>query len=225
MRSIPEITEKIILQSPYFLEGLRDDLLNISAVSRKIKPLIEAELQKEIKTAAIIMAMKRFTKNINPSKDNKLQKILKGISELTVRSNLVEYTFKNSENLKNKQVKLLSKIATDEQIFYTLSRGVFETTMVISQTEEKILSRLYKDEVCLSNIKNLSSITIKLPKSNTEVAGVYYYLLKRLAWRGINITAVISTTNEFTIVLKEEEINRAFSILNQLKKTEFTNIF
>jgi len=225
MRSIPEITEKIILESPYFLEGLRDDLLNISAVSRKIKPLIEAELQKEIKTAAIIMAMKRFIKNINPSKDKKLQNILKGLSELTVRSNLVEYTFKNSESLKNKQVELLSEIASDEQIFFTLSRGVFETTMVISQKEEAVLNKLYKNEVCLSNIKNLSSITIKLPKSNTEVAGVYYYLLKRLAWRGINITAVISTTNEFTIVLKEDEINRAFSILNQLKKTEFTNIF
>ena len=122
-------------------------------------------------------------------------------------------------------MELLSEIASDEQIFFTLSRGVFETTMVISQKEEAVLNKLYKNEVCLSNIKNLSSITIKLPKSNTEVAGVYYYLLKRLAWRGINITAVISTTNEFTIVLKEDEINRAFSILNQLKKTEFTNIF
>ncbi len=224
MKSIPEVTEKIILESPYFLEALRDNLLNISAVSRKIKPLIEFEIKKEVKTAAIIMAMKRFSENISPNKDKKLQKILNDLSEITVRSNLVEFTFKNSKSLKTKQVKLLSKITIEDDIFLTLSRGVFETTMVISKSEEKIVESLYKDESCLSNIKNLSSITMKLPKANTEVAGVYYYLLKRLAWRGINITAVISTTNEFTIVLKEEEVNTAFAILNQLKKTEFTNI-
>ena len=224
MKSIPEVTEKIILESPYFLEALRDGLLNISAVSRKIKPFVESELKKEVKTAAIVMAMKRFSENINPNKDKKLQSILNNLSEITVRSNLVEFTFKNSDSLKTKQVKLISKINEQKDTFLTLSRGVFETTMVISKSEVEIIKNLYKDEICLSNINNLSSITIKLPKENTEIAGVYYYLLKRLAWRGINITAVISTTNEFTIVLKEEEINTAFSILNQLKKTAFTDI-
>jgi hypothetical protein len=220
MRTIPEITEKIIQDSPYILEGMRDQLLNLSALARHIQPSIEKELKKEVKTAAIIMALKRMNEQLNPILDLKLQKVIQELDEITVRSNLVEFTFKNSDTLKSKQASLVKALADNEEVFFTLCRGVFETTLVISLEAAQLLEDIYQSEECLSNISDLSSITIKLPSSNTEVPGVYYYLLKRLAWSGVNISAVISTTNEFTIVLKESEVDRAFSIINQLRKSK-----
>ena len=49
--------------------------------------------------------------------------------------------------------------------------------------------------------------TIKLPKENLEQSGIYYFILKQLAWADISLQEVISTTNEMTIVVKEEDIN------------------
>jgi hypothetical protein len=63
----------------------------------------------------------------------------------------------------------------------------------------------------------LSSVTIRLPKNNTEVSGVYYFLLKNLAWAGINVCEIISTSNEVSIIVSEQDVPRAFPILMNLK--------
>ena len=74
------------------------------------------------------------------------------------------------------------------------------------------------NEETLSFIDELSSITIQLPKENSNVPGLYYFLLSQIAWKGISITEVISTTNEFTIILKNEQVSLAFETLMNLKK-------
>ena len=63
----------------------------------------------------------------------------------------------------------------------------------------------------------LASITIKLPKENLEQSGIYYFILKQLAWADIPLQEIISTTNEMTIVVKEGDINQTFSILMDMK--------
>ena len=64
----------------------------------------------------------------------------------------------------------------------------------------------------------LDIVTIKLPKINLEQSGIYYFILKQLAWANIPVQEVISTTHEITLVVKEEDINRTLSILIDLKK-------
>jgi hypothetical protein len=55
-----------------------------------------------------------------------------------------------------------------------------------------------------------------LPPGTTQIPGIYSYLLKALAWEGINVVEVVSTLNEFTIVLEEGMIDDAFSIIKRL---------
>ena len=50
-----------------------------------------------------------------------------------------------------------------------------------------------------------------------EFQGIYYYVFQKLSWEGININQVISTSNEFTILVSESEVDKAFSIINKLK--------
>ena len=59
---------------------------------------------------------------------------------------------------------------------------------------------------------------MKLPTENSIYPGVYYYIFKELAWDNINITEVISTTNEFTVLVASSDIHHAFSILMDSKK-------
>ena len=83
-------------------------------------------------------------------------------------------------------------------------------------TPEEI-DEIFKTEISLYSITNLASITIKLPKSNVEQSGIYYFILKQLAWADIPVQEVISTTHEITIVVKETDIKQAFSILMDMK--------
>ena len=43
-------------------------------------------------------------------------------------------------------------------------------------------------------------------------------LPQQLAWADIPVQEIISTTNEMTIVVKESDVNKTFSILMDLKK-------
>jgi hypothetical protein len=56
-----------------------------------------------------------------------------------------------------------------------------------------------------------------LPKDNQAHSGIYYFILKQLAWADIPLQEIISTTNEMTIVVKEEDINQTFAILMDMK--------
>jgi hypothetical protein len=53
-----------------------------------------------------------------------------------------------------------------------------------------------------SKLDNLASITVKLPKENivVPVSIILYFSV----WEGIIINEVISTSNEFTILVSEE---------------------
>ena len=79
------------------------------------------------------------------------------------------------------------------------------------------MKEIFEHETLTHSMLDLASITIKFPKDNLEQSGVYYFILKQLAWADIPLQEIISTTNEMTIVVKEEDINQTFSILMDMK--------
>jgi hypothetical protein len=134
-----------------------------------------------------------------------------------VRSSLTDYTFVISDTLLDNQAKLLPEINKLQDIFYTSSRGVNETNIVTSASVAPIIDALFKGEKLTHKIDNLSSITVKLPQENISTPGVYYYIFQRLAWEGVIIHEVISTTNEFTVIVSDEQIDVAFKVIKDLK--------
>ena len=69
----------------------------------------------------------------------------------------------------------------------------------------------------VNKYENLSSVSIKLPNENVSVPGIYYFIFQRLSWEGVNIREVISTSNEFTILVDEDYVNIAFKVIKDLK--------
>jgi len=67
-------------------------------------------------------------------------------------------------------------------------------------------------------LENLSAITLMLPAENQELYGLYYYILKEMAWNAINLVELISTTNEFTMILQESDSHKAFEVLMAMRR-------
>ena len=219
MLSIGKITEDIINRSPFLREAMCENLINISSLARKIKPEIEEMMGCEVKEGAIVMAIKRMTPGVFHKVSMKLVSAIGNLGDFLVRNDLVDFTFQNTDVVnKDQATELMTLLESEPEGFYTISRGVTETTIIVGNPIKDQLLELMKDEKLKSITENLASITVKLPKANIEMYGIYYYILKHLAWEGLNIMQIISTTNEFTIVLKQEEIQRAFAVLIQLKQ-------
>ena len=217
MLSLSKLIEQKIDSTPFLRENLSEGLINTSALARKIKPELEEKSGKSIKDSTIIMAIGRLPLGKHKSIEKKLTGLINDIGDMVVRSNLVKYNFKNYNGIAKNQSSFLEKSETFTDSFYTVSRGINETTLIINAQLKEVLENKMDSNHLLSRTEKLSAITMKLPANNTEIEGVYYYVLKKLAWKSITIEEVISTTNEFTIVIKSDLVSKAFDVLINLK--------
>ena len=217
MDRLSKVIEKLINQSPFIQEAITEGLINVSSLARKMSPDIQKITGKEVSDSAIIMAIKRMPPGTNQKIERKIKNFMADLGDLIVRSNLVKCTYNNYMGILQDQSRFLNQISDISDNFYTVSRGVAETTIITNDQFGQKLKEVFNPEYLISESSNLSSITMKLPQVNTEISGVYYYLLKKLAWEGINLSEVISTTNEFTIVVDTKIVSKAFSVLMDLK--------
>ena len=217
MKTVSSIVENYIKTKPFLLNALSLGIINLTSLSRNIMSELENEFGKEVKQGAIVMALKRLTEELDFKLNHKINKVIKNIGEITVRSELTDYTFAASETVLNKQADLITDINSHSDIFYTSSRGVNETNIVVSASIAPTIETIFRGEKLTHKIEDLSSITVKLPQENISTPGVYYYIFQRLAWEGIIIHEVISTTNEFTIIVSDDQIDVAFKVIKDLK--------
>ncbi len=212
MISTTTVVEELIKKSPFMETAIAEDLVNYSSLARFLKPEIEKRLFKDIKEGAIIMALKRAAVSLKKSVP-KGEQVLKNLGDITIRSNLVDYTFLNSPTLGNTQNKILERTAGRKDIFITVSHGISQVTIIASEAVENDIKEIFKHETAICSIGGLSSLTIRIPEEATKIPGVLYSILKILAWEGINMIETISTYTELTIVLGTKDIERAFSLL------------
>ncbi len=114
MISISDALSEIIQRYPFIEEGLSKGLINYSAFAREIKPEIESKLYKSVKEGAIVMALKRISGNL---KKQSMPKNSLNLTDLTVRSNLTEFTFLNSEFLADRQRELFNSLENKRDVF------------------------------------------------------------------------------------------------------------
>ena len=153
--------------------------------------------------------------------DKKVKKVINRLGDITVRSKITYSTFNNSDTIIEKQVELLKGLKNKKDTFFAFSQGVYETTIILSDSEQNGVDLIFANESLVQATEGLSSITIKLPSENADTSGIYYFILKKIAWEGINILDIISTTHEFTIIVNDESVDRAFSILKNLNKGDY----
>jgi aspartokinase len=220
MVTISEAVNEIVSRKPFLEEALASGLINLSSLAREIQPEVSEKLNKEAKLGAIIMALKRLKPTINFQINLRVKRVINQLGDIIVRSKLIDYTYKNSDSLVKNQSLLFERISENKEVFYTVTQGVYETTFILSESVEPELKNIFSNEELIYKFNNLSSITIKLPEENTNVFGVYYHILKKLAYQGINILEIISTTHEFTVIVNDDDVDAAFSVLKKLRQEQ-----
>jgi len=218
MKTIAQVVSTIISQKLFLAELLAEGLINISSLARKIKPEIEDLLQKPVQNGAVVMALKRYTPRVDLQMSFRMPKIFNKMGDIIVRSNLSTICVRNSGTLVDKRCQILRIAIAQNEVFYSFVQGVFESTLVISSILVDQCIKMIQGETIINQNHGLSSITLKLPVGYIDQPGIYYFILRNIAWEGINIVEVISTLHEFTIVVKQTDVDKAFSALNLILK-------
>ena len=217
MKTIQEVVESTVRKTPFIEEALNEKLINVSSLARIILPEVSKALKKEVKVGAVMMAINRLSPASELRISKNIKKLALDLGDVIVRSDLCDFAFKNTTSLLKEVSRILSKSSESSDYFLTVSQGIFETNLVSSKNLRPYIEEIFEKETLINKVLDLASITIKLPKENQEQSGIYYFILKQLAWADIPLQEIISTTNEMTIVVKDKDINQTFAILMDMK--------
>jgi hypothetical protein len=219
MKKLGEMVEEEIKRSPFLMESLKEGLINISALARKIQKQVEKSIGKPIQTSAIIMAINRLPLQVGQKTESDLLRYISKLGDVRVRSNIVDYTFIQSGTIVHAQTSLLVRAAELPKSFHSISQGVTETTILVDEQLERDLIHIFRKEKCIEKERDLTVLTFLLPSENRVLYGFYYFILREFAWNGINLVEIISTSNEFTLVVATKDLDASFKVLANLRKS------
>ncbi|MBK5192885.1 MAG: hypothetical protein JJE07_06675 [Flavobacteriaceae bacterium] len=213
MKTITSCVHSMLRHQPFLDDALAKDLINFSALAIHLQPEVEKELRKPVKQGSIIMALRRY----NPKKNLLKNTNLRDMGDILVRSGITEYTYLNSKSILASQAELLNLVKDELGVYLNYSSNYQESNILVSADLKETVANCFKNEILVSVKSELSSITIALPKNSSKTVGLYFYIFKLLAYEGIPVFEMISTSNYFALFLEKEYINQAFLLLNEIK--------
>jgi len=214
MKTVSQVVEQIIHRSPFIAEAMAEGLANNAQIARRIKPEVEKILLEEVSLGAIAMALHRLGKasEVVPYGT----RFLKQMSDITMRSNLVQFVFPDSEDV-SVILERASRIAKNKKgAFLNFSRGLYESLLIVSREIEEEIVVSFENQKYLKRIGGLSAITMRLPEPSLNVPGLYYPILKAVAEDGVSLVEVMSVGTEFSIIVADKDIDRAFSAVKRI---------
>ena len=214
MKTITTCVHDIIRHQPFLDDAIARDIVNFSGLAADIQPEVEKEMRKPVKQGSIIMALRRYA----PQRTKINMQSLREMGDIIVRSGIIEYTFLNSKTIIANKARLLEAVKDQTGVYLNYSSNYQESNILVSSTLTDLVEKCFRNEVRVSVKDELSSITIGLPKNSSQTVGLYFYIFKLLAYEGIPVFEMISTSNYFALFLEKEYINKAFLLLNEIKK-------
>ena len=213
MNTITSCIHDILRHQPFLDDALSKDLINFSALAEHLQPEVEKTLRKPVKQGSIIMALRRYAPQRNLIKNSNWREL----GDIVVRSGITEFTYLNSNTLLANQATLMNRVKDEIGVYLNYSSNYQESNILVSNDLKDTVSKIFEEEKLVSVKSDLSSITIALPKNSSKTVGLYFYIFKLLAYEGIPVFEMISTSNYFALFLEKEYINQAFLLLNEIK--------
>jgi len=213
MKTITDCVHNILRHQPFLEDALSRDIINFSSLATDLLPQVEKEMRKPVKSGSIVMALRRYHPKRIKHSDN-----LGSLGDIVVRSGITEYAFLNSNTILNSQSNLLNTVKDKTKTYFTYSSTFQESNILVSSSLKEIVEDHFKNETCISVKDDLSSMSIALPDDSSKSIGLYFYIFKLLAYEGIPVFEIISTSNYFTLFLEKEYVNEAFLLMNEIKE-------
>ena len=218
--SVANCVKDIINRSPFISEMMSLDLISFSNLARFLKDEVESMYGKPVSEAAIIMAARRYAKELS---DTSLAKGSKeeGIGyEISMKTNIYDVNLRRSDESAARLMKLYGLVKPSQGDFLNVSIGSHEISLSVSDKYRTEVDKLIDEEDVIHRFSDLVALTILFKGDFLQTPGILYLAVRKLAWESINIIEVISTMNVLTFVVRKDESSRAFEALNAFLSDE-----
>ncbi len=213
MVTISHIVQKIINDKTFLLEPMSRGIVAYGSLAEQIKPEIEEEFGKEVKTHAIVMALRRYAESLK-AKHKKI--IFDYSSEIILKTDMCDISLLRSTSLLNKLKRLYDVVDFEKGDILNIIHGRHEVSVVTNERYREKLLNLLTSEKILNIEKNLVSLTLTYSKDFLYTPGVIFNIVRNIAWENINIYEIVSTNTELTFILNKKDAIRGYKVLEKL---------
>jgi len=209
MLKISDALQAIISNDAALNFSLHHKLLNLSQLSRFLRPLVEARVKKDVSASAILMALSRLQGGL--PKAAKLRRERFYVQKIIVQSDLAILTFEKSRASHRAINELYIRVQKSEG-YITVTEAVNEITVILEKDKVEAALKLIALKAKYQNSK-VSSLTLKFDEFYISRPGFLYQILQQLSLQGINLLELASTSTELVLYLEHEAVNLAFDTL------------
>lgn len=210
-KSITEAVREIVGGDLSFQDSLQRDYCNISALARLIKPQIDHMLGKDTSIESIITALKRSKYDYNVQ-EKPIASIL-AASTITVNTDVAKISAKKSKKTIEKVAKAMIQGAGN---FISMSESIMSITLVFDDLLLQDVKVMFAYDDILEMENGLAAIIVHSPEDIIKTPGCAIAFYNQLARRHINIEDTVSCYTDTIVLVKMEQVGKAFNALTDL---------
>lgn len=218
--SISSCVQSVIDVSPFISEMLINEVISFSNLARFIKPKVEALYGQKVSISSVIMAIRRYAEELK--QNSTLDKGHKKVDyHISLKSNIFDINFIRSSRFLEKLPTLFDQISHEDGDFLNVTLGDRETSLSVSDRYKDLVYDMIDEKEILNEVDECSAITIVFrDNSFLQTPGLLYLAVRKLAWEGINVLEVLSTTKVLTFVVENEWGTKAYDALQKFLDEE-----
>ena len=210
-KSITEAVREMVGGDLSFQDSLQRDYCNISALARLIKPQIDHMLGKDTSIESIITALKRSKYDYNVQ-EKPIASIL-AASTITVNTDVAKISAKKSKKTIEKVAKAMIQGAGN---FISMSESIMSITLVFNDLLLQDVKVMFAYDDILEMENGLAAIIVHSPEDIIKTPGCAIAFYNQLARRHINIEDTVSCYTDTIVLVKMEQVGKAFNALTDL---------
>ena len=210
-KSITEAVRETISSDLSFQDSLQRDYCNISALARILKPQIDHMLGRDTSIESIITALKRSKHDYNVQQ-KPIASIL-AASTITVKTDVAKVSAKKSKKTIEKVAKAMIQSTGN---FISISESIMSITLVFDDLLLQDVKGMFAYDDILEIENNLAAIIVHSPEEIIKTPGCAIAFYNQLARRHINIEDTVSCYTDTIVLVKMEQVGKAFNALTDL---------
>ncbi len=211
MSSVSSEVKVLLGNKPFLLDALAKGIISLGNLAEDMKPEIELRLEKEVKESAIVMALRRYSEEIQ----NHIVPADSLSGEIIMKTNICDFNVQKTPALMSKLKLLYDMVSIERGDFLNITIGSNEISISVSEKYYSGIEAFLSDEVVLNKQKGLVSLTLVFSGDFLHTPGIVFQVIHRFAWENINLYEIVSTMTELTVVIKKNDSIKGYEVLQK----------
>jgi len=208
VNSVSKIIQHLIDNDLSLQDALQRDYANYSAIARMLRPKVEETLGRKVKLESLITSVKRARTSYSSREENVTRIIAESVIHL--RTDVAKVSVEKT----NRNLEMARKVLTNfPGEFLQVLESISAITLVFDQKLFDNVYSIFRKEDILDERQNLAAIVVQSPREIIDTPGCAIAFYNPVSRRHINIEETMSCFTDTILVLRMEDVGKAFTAL------------